>query len=85
MAARGIGASLMQYGQDVQEQGMEALRAASGAETSREITNKRIEQANRAGNAQIGATLGSAGGMMIGGPIGALVGGVAGGLIGGMF
>jgi uncharacterized membrane protein len=81
----GIGGGLAAYGQDVQEQGMAALAQASNLERQRETTNKKIEQQNRAGNAQIGATVGSAAGMAIGGPIGGMIGGLAGGLIGGLF
>ena len=84
MARAGIGIDLMSYGQDVQQQGTAAAGQVADLESRRVEHNRRVEDANRQGNAQLGATVGAAAGTMFG-PVGTMIGGLAGGLIGGLF
>jgi phage tail tape-measure protein len=80
----GIGASLASLGAS---RGREALQEAgevAGMEQRRNIANQQLEQNEKAGNRQLGATIGSAVGMAWG-PVGSLVGGAIGSIAGGLF
>jgi uncharacterized protein YcfJ len=60
-----------------------ASRAAE-TEERRDLANKQMEQQQKAGNQQLGATMGATVGMQVYGPVGALVGGAIGAIAGGM-
>jgi hypothetical protein len=81
------------YGLGVEEQADQGLSQSASDEARRNMENQRIMSANRAGNAQLGSTVGGlAGGALAGsewgsaaGPWGAAIGAIAGGLLGGKF
>lgn len=87
------GPGLASMGQQQQVQATHILGQAADAETSRNITNERLAAADKAGKAQLAASVGSAaGGMYAGatygaaaGPWGALVGGLVGAFAGSLF
>ena len=88
----GVGASLAQLGQGVEQQGTQAIAAASQMQTNREAQNTILTAQETAGKQQLGGTLGGLAGMeygmqagSIGGPMGALIGGAIGALAGGLF
>lgn len=81
------GAGLAGIGLGHKQQAMDAAGQAARSETERDIANKQANTARKAGNAQLGSTLGALGGMAlgaqygaIGGPLGSLIGGVVGAL-----
>ena len=90
--ARGVGATLQSLGQGVQQDAMSTLGAAAEQENRRNMQNRQIEQQQKAGQVQLGSTLGSLGGFYagsqigaVGGPLGALIGGTVGAIAGGLF
>lgn len=84
--ARGVGATLQSLGQSQQQEAMSVLGAAAEQETRRNVQNEQIQQQKKAGNVQLGSTLGSLGGFYaVGGPLGALIGGTVGAIAGGLF
>lgn len=61
----------------------DGLERAAQDETSRNIQNRNIDEANKASKSQLGATIGAAAGSFIPIPVvGTVIGGVLGGLIG---
>lgn len=60
------------------------LGAAARQDSARQSANANMEQEQKAGNAQLGATAGAAIGS-IWGPPGAMLGSALGGLVGGLF
>jgi uncharacterized protein YcfJ len=92
MASYGVGANLVTAGQDQLGEATKGLKEAADEEAQRNAHNKENEAARKAGNQQLGGTLGAVGGMAIGaqygsalGPWGALIGGAVGALAGGLF
>ena len=90
--ARGVGATLQSLGQGVQQDAMSTLSAAAEQEGRRNMQNQQIEQQKKAGQVQLGSTLGALGGFYagaqagsVGGPLGALIGGTVGAIAGGLF
>ncbi|MBS0330783.1 MAG: bacteriocin [Proteobacteria bacterium] len=90
--ARGVGATLQSLGQGVQQDAMSTLGAAAEQESRRSMQNQQIEQQKKAGQVQLGSTLGALGGFYagaqagsVGGPLGALIGGTVGAIAGGLF
>lgn len=88
----GAGPGLATIGQDQQRAATQLLGQAADDEAQREIGNKQRKAADKAGKAQLGASIGAAGGMAVGaqygsamGPWGALAGGIIGALAGGLF
>jgi hypothetical protein len=86
------GMGLTGFGQGQKQDAMNALGKAADMEQTRKLKNEQANQARKAGNAQLGSTLGTMGGMalgaefgMVGGPMGALIGGVVGALAGSLF
>jgi hypothetical protein len=82
MATYGIGGGLAGYGMGQQQEATQMLGMSAKQETERNMENKRIEQARKAGNAQLGASTGAAVGSMFG-PWGTVIGGLVGGIAGG--
>lgn len=79
----GIGASLASIGAS---RGREALQEAGKAaeiEQRRDLANQQMEQQQKMGNQQLGATLGATVGTAFG-PVGTLVGGAIGAIAGGL-
>jgi hypothetical protein len=88
------GAGLVGAGLQQKNEAMGLLGRAAEQESARDIENQRMEDARKAGNAQLGSTVGSLGGMAFGmssaamgakfgaaaGPIGAMIGGIVGAL-----
>jgi len=71
---------------------MSVLGNAADQEARRNMQNEQIQQQKKAGNVQLGSTLGSLGGFYagsqigaVGGPMGALIGGAVGAIAGGLF
>lgn len=92
MAQYGVGANLASMGATEQQQGTQLLGKAADEEAQRNAKNTEIKAANKAGNQQLGATVGALGGFAagaqigaIGGPMGALIGGAVGMLASGLF
>lgn len=89
----GLGAAgLTGFGLDQRNDAMAALGKVADQEQERNMANKQIKAQTKAGNVQLGSTLGALGGFAagaqmgsVGGPIGALVGGVLGSVAGGLF
>lgn len=89
----GVGATLASIGQGVEKQGLEEYRVAADEEQKRNAENTMIRANEKAGNAQLGGTIGGlAGGAYAGatwgsaaGPWGTLIGGIAGALLGDSF
>ena len=89
----GMGMSLASYGQGQQQEAMSQLADVSRDETQRNIRNEQNQAAAKAGNQQLGSTLGSLGGMAFAGakygaaagPYGAIIGGIVGALAGNFF
>ena len=86
MATRGlgIGASLASLGASRGREALQLSGEAAGMEQRRSIANQQLEQNEKAGNRQLGATIGSTIGMAWG-PVGSLVGGAIGSIAGGLF
>ena len=94
---RGLGTTvgpggLVGFGQDQQQQAAQLLGAAAEQENDRNLANERLERQRKAGNQQLGATVGTAAGFALGaqygsagGPWGALLGGIIGAIGGGAF
>lgn len=88
----GIGASLATMGQQQQGEAMEMLGRAASMEQERNQTNRDLRAQRKAGNVQLGSTVGAMGGMALGmkygsagGPWGAAIGAVVGGIAGSLF
>ena len=77
------GQSLISMGQGTQQAGMQTLAASAEQEQQREIANKQQKQANKAGMAQLGSTVGAVAGFAVGGPSGSMSGGALGGIAAG--
>lgn len=92
----GVGASLASYGRRGQNGGLagaaanqeaeatQLLGAAASQETARNVENTQLRAQQKAGNAQLGSTIGALAGSVIPG-VGTLVGGILGGLAGSLF
>jgi uncharacterized protein YqgC (DUF456 family) len=89
MAQYGIGAGaggLTGYGMDQEKEAVGLLGQSADAESKRNIANQQANLDRKAGNAKLGATLGSAIGMVTPlGPVGSIVGGLLGGGLGSLF
>ena len=90
--ARGVGATLQSLDQSQQQEAMSVLGSAAEQESRRNMQNQQIEQQKKAGQVQLGSTLGALGGFYagaqagsVGGPLGALIGGTVGAIAGGLF
>lgn len=86
----GVGASLVDFGQDQEREATQMLRQSAEDETRRNIQNKQLEAQEKQGRQQLASSVGSAAGFAlgaqtgsIGGPWGALIGGAIGYLAGG--
>lgn len=86
------GAGLAGAGLQQKNEAMGALSQTADMESERQRTNKQLEEQRRAGNAQLGSTLGGLGGFALGakmgaagGPVGALIGGIVGAIAGKLF
>lgn len=86
------GAGLAGFGMSQKNDAMQALGQAADQEQRRNLANEQAEAARKAGNAQLGSTLGALGGMAlgaqygaVGGPLGSLIGGVVGALASDLF
>lgn len=92
----GVGASLATYGRrnaggglagmagNQEQEATQLLGAAASEETARNVQNTQLHAQQKAGNAQLGSTIGALAGSVIPG-VGTLIGGVLGGLAGGLF
>lgn len=76
--------NLQQTGQRKLDQGMSLLGAAASQDQRRSMANQEQEQEAKAGNAQLGGTVGAVAGSAWG-PVGTMVGGNLGSMLGGMF
>lgn len=90
--AYGLGASLASMGENVLKESISSAGAAANLEANRNAQNEQLEQQKRAGNVQLGSTLGGMAGFAlgaqagsVGGPLGALIGGAVGAIAGGLF
>jgi hypothetical protein len=88
----GIGGGLAGYGQDQQRAASGMLGDAAAQEAQRNEANTQQEAQRKQGNQQLGATLGTMGGMAlgaqygsVGGPWGAVIGGLVGAVAGSLF
>lgn len=88
----GIGGGLATMGQQQQQMATGILGDAASQEAQRNQQNEQMEAARKQGNQQLGATLGTMGGMAAGaqmgaglGPWGALIGGALGAIAGNYF
>lgn len=86
------GTGLAGFGMSQKNDAMQALGNAADQEQQRKLSGERAEATRKAGNAQLGGTLGAMGGMAlgasygaVGGPLGSLIGGVVGALAGSLF
>jgi len=86
------GDSLLGIGPGQQKQAIRQLGDAAAEEQKRNIENQQIEAERKAGNSQLGSTVGAGAGMAIGaqygsagGPWGALIGGAIGAIAGKYF
>jgi uncharacterized protein YcfJ len=87
-----MGASLASIGMQQKDEAFKTLGEAAKQENERMNFNTTLERERKAGNVQLGGTLGAIGGMALGaeygsaaGPWGALIGGAAGAIAGGLF
>lgn len=78
----GIGASLASIGQEQHREAMRMVGEAANQEQQRNIANQQIEQQTKAGNMQLGSTLGATVGSAFG-PLGTLAGGAIGAIAAG--
>lgn len=92
MASYGVGANLVSAGQGQLSEATRGLKESADQESQRNAQNTMNEATRKAGNQQLGGTLGALGGAAIGaqygsalGPWGALIGGAVGALAGGLF
>lgn len=91
------GAGLAGVGMQQQGQALDMLGRAAEQEQSRNLQNQQLEQQRKAGNVQLGSSIGSVGGAVAGslltaqggalagsvaGPVGVAVGAMVGGLLG---
>lgn len=83
---------LVGFGQDQQQQAVQLLGRAAEQENDRNLANEQLERQRKAGNQQLGATVGTLGGFAAGasygagaGPWGAVIGGLIGAIAGGAF
>lgn len=90
--AQGMGGGLAGIGMQQGAQAMDMLGEVAKQEQQREIANEQMEQQRKAGNQQLGATVGALGGMAlgakigaVGGPMGMAIGGLLGAVAGGLF
>lgn len=85
---------LVGFGQDQQQQAVQLLGRAAEQENDRNLANEQLERQRKAGNQQLGATVGTLGGFAAGasygasygasaGPWGAVLGGIIGAIAGG--
>lgn len=88
----GSGPGLASTGIDQKRVAMAMLGEAAAQETQRNIANDQARQAAKAGNVQLGSTIGSLGGLAlgaqygaVGGPIGMAIGALVGAVAGGLF
>lgn len=88
----GLGGGLAGYGQAQQAEATQMLGQAAASENQRNIENEQLESQRKQGNQQLGATLGTLGGMALGaqygsaaGPWGAVIGGLVGAVAGNLF
>jgi outer membrane lipoprotein SlyB len=89
----GLGAAgLTGFGLDQKNDAMQTLGRVAGQETQRNIQNEQTEAARKAGNVQLGSTVGALGGAALGakygsvvGPWGTVLGGVVGAVAGSLF
>jgi hypothetical protein len=86
------GAGLVGMGVRQKEGAMNALNQAAEGENRRNMAGKEAEATRKAGNTQLGSTLGAMGGMAlgaqygsVGGPMGMMIGSVVGALAGSLF
>lgn len=86
------GVGLAGYGLDQKQGAMRMMGDAAQQEQQRNIKNEQIRAQRKAGNQQLGSTLGAMGGMYIGasygsagGPIGAAIGALVGAAAGSLF
>ena len=70
---------LLGYAQDQFNESLKGLDSAAQGETQRNIENKQIREQEKAGKAQLGATIGGAAGTLAGAKVGVAIGGEAGG------
>jgi len=80
----GIGASLASFGADQKRQAIQELGVASDDEAKRNQKNQMMQQQAKAGNMQLGSTVGATAGSAFG-PGGTLIGGAVGAIAGGLF
>ncbi len=87
MATYGLGGGLAGMAQQNKAEATQMLAATAQQDMQREMTNKQLGQQAKAGNAQLGSTLGAVAGMALtgGNPMGAALGSLVGGLAGGLF
>jgi outer membrane lipoprotein SlyB len=91
MATYGLGGSLAGAAQQQKAEANGLLAQTAKQEQQIEMTNQNLEQQRKAGNAQLGSTLGGMAGMYaatgtaVGGPWGAAIGALVGGIAGGLF
>lgn len=83
MAVRSMGGGLAAAGLQEQQQAADILGEAAKQEQDRNIGNRNMERAAKAGNVQLGAMGGAALGFQFGGPVGGMVGGLLGAIGGG--
>lgn len=88
----GLGGGLIGAGVDQQQMAMRTLGKAADDEERREADNRQRERERKAGNQQLGSTVGALGGWAVGasygsagGPWGAAIGGLVGAVAGGLF
>lgn len=80
----GIGASLASFGADQKRDALQELGNAADQESRRNQKNQQIQQSAKAGNVQLGSTVGATAGSAFG-PWGTLLGGAIGAVAGGLF
>ena len=88
----GLSGGLVGAGIDQRQMAMKTLGVAADEEQRLEIENRQLERERKAGNVQLGSTIGALGGMALGaqygsagGPWGAAIGGLVGAVAGGLF
>lgn len=82
---RSIGGGLAAVGNENLGQAQQLLGNAADQEQRRNLENQQLERQRKAGNVQLGTSLGALSGFAVGGPIGGLIGGVLGAVGGGLF
>jgi uncharacterized membrane protein len=85
-AGYGLGAAgLAGIGLQQKSEAINMMGQLAQQEQERNIHNQQMRDARRAGNQQLGTTLGSFAGMAMGGPVGMAIGAAAGLLAGSLF